>query len=61
MEATDILLAFLKSDLKIREARLKVLEKKFPRTEGSWALDDEDAVIEEIKRQIDEIELGDML
>lgn len=61
MEATDILLAFLKSDLKIREARLKVLEKKFPRTEGSWVLDDEDAIIEEIKRQIDEIELGDML
>ncbi len=61
MTTDEILLAFLKSDLLIREARLKVLEKKFPRTEGSWALDDEDAVIAEIKRQIDEIEMGDML
>lgn len=55
------LIEFLKSDLKIREARLKVLEKKFPRTGESWVLDDEDAVITEIKRQINELEVGDML
>lgn len=57
----DILLAILKSQLLIKQARLDCLAKRFTKAGDSWVLDDEVAVINEIQRQIDEIEMGDML
>lgn len=57
----DILLAILKSQLLIKQARLDSLAKKFTKAGDTWVLDDEVAVINEIQRQIDEIEMGDML
>lgn len=55
------MLASLKSQLLIKQARFDCLKKKFSKAGDSWVLDDEVAVINEIQRQIDEIEMGDML